>query len=73
VKKAMIALDRYLKETNLQARVLLQVHDEIILEVPEEETESCSKILRDVMEGIIQLKVPLKANVETGRSWGDIH
>ena len=73
VKKAMLALDKRLKEENLQARVLLQVHDEIILEVPEEEAHACETLLRDVMEGISTLKVPLKANVESGKSWGEIH
>ncbi len=73
VKMSMLALDKRLKESELKARVLLQVHDEIILEVPEEEASLCEKLLREVMEGIMELKVPLKANVETGRSWGDIH
>ncbi len=73
VKKAMLVLDAELTARNLQARVLLQVHDEIILEVPEQEIETCKELLKGVMEGVIKLKVPLKANVETGRSWGDIH
>ena len=73
VKKAMIALDRKLKAEGLNARMLLQVHDEIILEVPEGEADLCGKLLQDVMEGIITLNVPLNANVETGKSWGDIH
>ncbi|OQY33623.1 MAG: DNA polymerase I [Spirochaetaceae bacterium 4572_59] len=73
VKKAMLAMDKKLAEENLKAKVLLQVHDEIILEVPEEEAGICEKILRDVMEGIIQLNVPLNTSIESGKSWGDIH
>ena len=73
VKKAMLTMDKALKDKDLKARVLLQVHDEIILEVPEEETDVCRNLLKEVMEGVMTLKVPLVANVETGKSWGDIH
>jgi DNA polymerase-1 len=49
--------------------LLLQVHDELVLEVPEEETESVSKLVREIMEGVHPMDVPLKVDVALGRSW----
>ncbi len=73
VKRAMLGIDWALRQKNLEARVLLQVHDEIILEVPEAEVESCRFLLTKVMEGAWEMDVPLRVNVEEGMNWGDIH
>ncbi|MDC7234329.1 MAG: DNA polymerase I [Spirochaetales bacterium] len=73
VKRAMLGIDWALKQKNLKASVLLQVHDEIILEVPRDEVEDCRFLLEKVMEGAWQMDVPLKVNVEEGSNWGDIH
>lgn len=73
VKRAMLGIDWALKQRNLKASVLLQVHDEIILEVPEDEVETCKFLLSKVMESAWEMDVPLRVNVEEGANWGDIH
>lgn len=73
VKRAMLGIDWALEQKGLKSRVLLQVHDEIILEVPEDEIEECSFLLQKVMEGAWVMDVPLKVNVEKGADWGEIH
>ena len=73
VKKAMIAVDAAIKKENLQARMLLQVHDELILECPESETEKVSALVKREMEQVVSLSVPLKVSVETGKNWGLFH
>ncbi|MFD1038095.1 DNA polymerase I [Virgibacillus byunsanensis] len=71
IKKAMIDLHGKLKEENLEARMLLQVHDELIIEAPPEELESLKKIVPDVMENTVELNVPLKVDYAYGESWFD--
>lgn len=71
IKKAMIDLYEKLKEENLQARILLQVHDELILEAPKEELDKLKKIVPDIMEHTVPLNVPLKVDYEYGDSWFD--
>ncbi|KAB8138246.1 DNA polymerase I [Gracilibacillus oryzae] len=71
IKLAMIELDRRLKEEKFQAKLLLQVHDELILEVPEEELESIEKLVTDVMEHAVELTVPLKVDASYGETWYD--
>ena len=55
----------------LRSRLILQVHDELILECPPEEVERASALLRECMEGVITLKVPLEAEVHTGKNWAE--
>jgi DNA polymerase I len=71
IKKAMINLADRLKREKLQARMLLQVHDELILEAPREEVERLQQIVPEVMENAIQLKVPLKVDYHYGPTWYD--
>jgi DNA polymerase I len=71
IKKAMIDLAQRLKEEKLQARILLQVHDELILEAPKEEVEKLQKLVPEVMENAIELKVPLKVDYHYGPTWYD--
>ncbi|HKL85277.1 MAG TPA: DNA polymerase I [Treponemataceae bacterium] len=73
VKAAMLKVDSALKQNNLQTRLLLQVHDELILEAPESEAKIVTNIVKKEMEGVITLAVPLKVSVETGLRWGDFH
>ncbi|MDR1575083.1 MAG: DNA polymerase I, partial [Treponema sp.] len=73
VKTAMIALDRALTKKKSPARLLLQVHDELILECPKEAVEETAALVREVMEQAVTLTVPLRVTVETGRRWGDFH
>lgn len=71
IKKAMIDMDARLREENMQTRMLLQVHDELIFEAPEEEIEKLKKIVPEVMEAALSLDVPLKAEWAYGLSWYD--
>lgn len=69
IKKAMIDMDKRLEAEGLQARMLLQVHDELIFEAPEEELEQLKKIVPEVMESALELDVPLKVDSAYGSSW----
>ena len=71
IKLAMVRVDEALKKEGLQARLVLQVHDELILECPPEEAECASELLRRCMEEVIALKVPLLAEVHTGANWAE--
>ncbi len=67
----MIDLSEKLKDENMQAQILLQVHDELILEAPKEEIEQLKEIVPAVMENTVDLNVPLKVEYEYGDSWFD--
>ncbi|PDM41591.1 MULTISPECIES: DNA polymerase I [unclassified Geobacillus] len=71
IKKAMIDLSNRLKKENMKARMLLQVHDELILEAPKEEVERLQQIVPEVMENAVQLRVPLKVDYHFGPTWYD--
>ena len=69
IKKAMIDMAKRLEEEGLQTRMLLQVHDELIFEAPEDEIEKLKVIVPEVMESAIALDVPLKVDWAFGLSW----
>ncbi len=72
IKLAMITLDRKIAEKRLRTRMLLQVHDELVFEVPTEETSEVEQMVRAEMEGVVQLRVPLLADLGFGRNWRDL-
>jgi len=69
IKKAMIDVHNALKSEKLQSRMLLQVHDELILEVPKDEVEQVAKIVKQAMEKSVKLQVPLIVDVKIGKNW----
>ena len=71
IKKAMIEMAKKLEEENMQAKVLLQVHDELVFEAPKEEIEKLKEIVPEVMENAIKLTVPLKVDYSYGSTWYD--
>lgn len=73
IKMAMIRVDREYREAGMKARLVLQVHDELIVEAPEEEAGRAERILRTAMEGAAELSVPLTVSVGRGCNWGEIH
>ena len=73
IKKAMIQVARRLKAEGLNARVVLQVHDELLVETPLEEKEQVRQILVEEMVGAVELKVPLLVEVEEGMDWYEAH
>jgi len=72
IKLAMIRIDAEMRERNLQSRMLLQVHDELVFEVPEGEIETVTRLVTQEMENVCELKVPLKVEVGVGRNWRDL-
>lgn len=72
MKQAMINLHAELKKRKLQTQLLLQVHDELVLEAPEAEADEAVKLTRQVMSGAFKLRVPLKVDVEVGQNWLDM-
>ena len=71
MKMAMIETARKLEEENLKAKIVLQIHDELLIEAPEEEAEKVKQLLVEAMENIYELRIKLKVEVEQGKSWFD--
>ena len=71
MKMAMIDVDKALKESGLNARIVMQVHDELIIEVKDSEVEDCKRILKEAMEKAITLSIPLTVDVTSGKNWLD--
>ena len=73
IKLAMIKVQNRLKEEGLEGRLVLQVHDELIVECPEAEGEKIAKLLEEEMEQVVHLTVPLLAEAKAGKAWADAH
>ena len=73
IKLAMVAVQRRLLDEGFQARLLLQVHDELDFSVPVDEIDRLSAMVKAVMEGIVELSVPLIADVSYGDTWAEAH
>jgi len=73
IKVAMIKMDETFKEKKLKSAMLLSVHDELIFEVPPDELNTVKKLVKKIMEGVWELKVPLKVNVACGENWAEAH
>ncbi len=69
LKLAMIEIDKKLVEGNYKTKMLLQVHDELIFDVPEDELDSITEMIKDTMENIYKLSVPLKVEINYGKDW----
>jgi DNA polymerase-1 len=73
IKLAMIAVQRWLDEARLAARLIMQVHDELVLEVPEGELDAVREGLRDRMQDVARLDVPLIVDLGVGENWDKAH
>ncbi|MCB5191130.1 DNA polymerase I [Methylobacillus arboreus] len=73
IKLAMIAVDGWLREEKLQSKIIMQVHDELVLEVPDAELERVKQTLPQLMQGVAALDVPLLAEVGVGTNWEAAH
>jgi DNA polymerase-1 len=73
IKKAMLAVDEWLQTNKVSAHIIMQVHDELVLEVQAAETEKVEKKLRDLMSSAAQLHVPLVVDVGVGDNWDEAH
>ena len=72
IKRAMVTADAALSRSGLRARMLLQVHDELLLEAPEEECEAAAALVKREMESAAELEVPLVADIKIGPNWRDL-
>jgi len=73
IKIAMISIAERLKKENLRTKMLLQVHDELVFEVPQAELTTATKLIKDEMEGVYPLNIPLKVDINWGKNWGEAH
>ncbi|MFH1068083.1 MAG: DNA polymerase, partial [Candidatus Glassbacteria bacterium] len=69
IKAAMIQIDRALREKFPEAKMILQVHDELVFDVPEKQAEEVGALVRELMENAIRLDVPVKVDLGRGRNW----
>lgn len=73
IKKAMIDVDKALRENNMDSKIVLQVHDELLIEVKDSEMQKVKDILENKMRNAVELKVNLEIDIETGDNWLDAH
>ncbi|GAI71197.1 unnamed protein product, partial [marine sediment metagenome] len=73
IKVAMRNIARCLREGKFSTSMIMQVHDELVFEVPLEEREEVMNMVRKEMEGVIELKVPLRVDISSGRNWDEAH
>ena len=73
IKKAMIAIQTRIEKEFPKAMMLIQGHDELVFEAPKEDIKAVTQMIREEMEGVAALKVPLKVDVGTGPNWGEAH
>ncbi len=73
IKMAMIAVQGWIDDHRLQARLIMQVHDELVLEVPDDELDTVKYMLPKLMGGVAELSVPLMVDVGVGRNWDEAH
>jgi DNA polymerase-1 len=69
----MLEVSRRLRAAGLRAQMLLQVHDELVLEAPEAEVDEVTGLVREAMEGVWPLRVPLRVDVHSGANWAEVH
>ena len=69
MKMAMCEVFKKLKENNLKSKLVLQIHDELIIEAVEDEKDEIKKLLKNTMENIYKFSIPLKVEVEEGKDW----
>ncbi|MFH1715602.1 MAG: DNA polymerase I [Elusimicrobiota bacterium] len=72
IKKSMVDLGKKILNEKMISKMILQIHDEIILEAPDSEVDRCIKIIKDIMENAVKLRVPLRVNIEVGNNWEEM-
>lgn len=73
IKVAMIRIQNRIEELGLSTKMIMQVHDELVFEVPEEELEKAISTIRNRMESVMDLSVPLKVSIDSGKNWAEVH
>ena len=72
IKRAMIDIHREKRARKLKSRMILQVHDELVFEVPREELKQMKKLVFDIMPNALKLSVPVTVEVKVGKNWGEM-
>ena len=72
IKVAMVKLYSEMQQRQLKSKILLQVHDELLFEVPQEEFEEMSQLVSEIMSTSLKLSVPLKIDIKSGQNWGEL-
>jgi DNA polymerase I len=73
IKLAMISIHTRLAEQNLKSKMILQVHDELVFEIPDHEIDFMKKLVREEMEGVLKLSVPIRVDMGVGKNWDEAH
>lgn len=73
IKLAMVNISKRFHGMNSNARMILQIHDELVFESPEEEIEQIKKVVKEEMEGVIEFSVPIKVDIGVGKNWSEAH
>jgi DNA polymerase-1 len=73
IKVAMIRIQSRIEELHLSTKMIMQVHDELVFEVPEEETQKVLPMIQKEMEGVMELSVPLRVSIQSGKNWAEVH
>ncbi|MCG2677890.1 DNA polymerase I, partial [bacterium] len=72
IKVAMLEISERIKKEALKTKMIIQIHDELLFEVPEDEVGKISRLAKEIMEGAIELEVPIRVDIKTGRNWAEI-
>jgi DNA polymerase-1 len=73
IKIAMIRIQNRIEELNLFTKMIMQVHDELVFEIPEEELQKAISMIQNEMETVMELSVPLKVSLHSGKNWAEVH
>ena len=73
IKLAMINIQKRLSRKDLRSQMILQVHDELVFEVPDEEIDKMKMLVREEMEGVLTLSVPIRVDMGMGKNWDEAH
>jgi DNA polymerase-1 len=73
IKVAMIRIQNRIEELGLSTKMIMQVHDELVFEIPEEEIPKALPMIQKEMETVTNLSVPLKVSTHTGKNWAEVH
>ena len=73
IKVAMINIHRRLIKEKHRTKLILQIHDELVFEVPKDEAEEMTSLVREEMEGVMKLYIPLKVDIGIGKNWAEAH
>src|SRR5690606_16809698 len=71
IKMAMIEIDREIRHRNLKGKMILQIHDELIFELPDAETTDFQSLVKEKMEQVMQLNVPIEVHIAIGKNWAE--